>query len=78
MDVWIYPAQNALMLQLNSSTISASQIPQLVQGFRYQYQQLHATLADVLQNDTDSFRLVRLTSDFEEFASIIDEVSSMR
>lgn len=67
--------RNALM-SLNLS-VPAAQQSQLVQGFRAQYQQLHSTLVDVLQNNTDSFRLVRLGSDLQEFASIIDEVSSI-
>ncbi len=58
-------------------SVPAAQQSQLVQGFRAQYQQLHSTLVDVLQNNTDSFRLVRLGSDLQEFASIIDEVSSI-
>jgi hypothetical protein len=47
----------------------------VITGFRAHYQKFDRLLADVLINPTDSFRLVRIGDDLEEFRLIVDEVS---
>lgn len=47
----------------------------LITAFRVQYLTFTRAIEDVTTNDTDSFRLIRLGDDLDEFESIVDEVS---
>ncbi|KAJ7572202.1 hypothetical protein C8J56DRAFT_1009167 [Mycena floridula] len=46
---------------------------EIVAGFRQKYHGFVTLLADIMVNDTDSFRLVRAGDDLDEFLTILDE-----